>query len=84
MEINRYGAKNYSYIKAKVIFRAIAGDSEANCIIIARYFPYIKTCIANKARNMGLKVDWLPMDELISEVVVGVLEDIRKFKAFNN
>ena len=71
--------EDYEYVKAEIALRATSGDKEALGIVYDRFIGLFVDYIAMYARAYHLKLDLIPMEELINDVWCGYQKDVKGF-----
>ena len=74
------GYFDYSYLSEDTIKKAVAGEQEALCGVYEKYKGYVRYTIRRIAREDGIRLDRVLVEELEQQVWKGLIEDIKKFK----
>lgn len=70
----------YELPEVDIVIAAMNGEVSAINQLTQMYLPYMKALIVKKADKRGLRIDSLPLDDLLHEVVVGYIQSVYHFK----
>lgn len=77
------GERQYNGYELPEVDIAIAAmDGEVSAInqLTQMYLPYMKALIIKKADKSGLRIDILPLEDILHEVVIGYIQSVDRFK----